>query len=130
MIWRENKGTEGVRKPILGGKMFVTKFHNKGAFLGAGEKNPQVLLGVSIGITLVCTVIFILTFGKHGKNMLKLGLSLLLGGAFSNTYDRLSRKYVVDYFGFNVKNEKLRNMIFNVSDFCILIGTVLTVAKV
>ena len=37
------------------------------------------------------------TLGQKGKAALKLGLAFLLGGAFSNTYDRLKRKYVVDY---------------------------------
>ena len=34
--------------------------------------------------------------GMRGKKLLKAGLSLLLGGAFSNTYDRVMREYVVD----------------------------------
>ena len=59
--------------------------------------------------------------------MMKTGLALLLGGALSNTYDRLKRKYVVDYFSFGVKWKRLRNIVFNISDFCILAGTLLTV---
>ena len=51
----------------------------------------------------------------------------MLGGAFSNTYDRLKRKYVVDYVSFPVKNEKIRNVVFNISDFCIMIGALLMV---
>ena len=57
--------------------------------------------------------------------MLKAGLSLLVGGAFSNTYDRLKRKYVVDYISFGVKWKGLRKVVFNVSDFCIIIGALL-----
>ena len=49
--------------------------------------------------------------------MLKTGLSLILGGAYSNTYDRLFRKYVVDYVSFEVRNPRLRNIVFNLSDF-------------
>jgi len=41
--------------------------------------------------------------------------------------DRLTRGYVVDYFGFRVKNKRLRNVIFNISDFGIMIGAVLLV---
>ena len=59
--------------------------------------------------------------------MLKFGLSLLLGGAFSNTYDRLRRGYVVDYFRLNVPAKRIWNLIFNISDFCIVIGAVLVV---
>ncbi|MDE7258820.1 MAG: signal peptidase II, partial [Lachnospiraceae bacterium] len=43
------------------------------------------------------------------------------------TYDRLVRKYVVDYVSFPVKNQKIRNIVFNISDFCIMIGALLMV---
>ena len=59
--------------------------------------------------------------------MLRNGFALLLGGAYSNTYDRLIRKYVVDYVSFPVKNKKIRNIVFNISDFCIMIGALLIV---
>ena len=52
-------------------------------------------------------------------------LALLLGGSFSNTYDRLRRKYVVDYLSFPVKWKWFRDIVFNISDFCIIIGALL-----
>ena len=58
--------------------------------------------------------------------MLKWGLTLLLGGAYSNTYDRLARKYVVDYVSFNGPF-RLRNVMFNIGDFCIMIGALISV---
>lgn len=61
-----------------------------------------------------------------GNRLLRVGLALLLGGAFSNTYDRLKRKYVVDYLSFGVRWKGLRRIVFNVSDFCILIGAMLS----
>ena len=67
--------------------------------------------------------------GTKGKMLLKTGLSFLLGGAFSNTYDRMIRGYVVDYFGFQVKNENLQKIVFNISDFCIAIGAALCVLR-
>lgn len=118
----EERVEEGVRKPILKGKLFLTKFHNKGAFRGFLQERPELLKGIAIGIIGVCSVIYILTLGHKGKRLMKLGLSFLLGGAFSNAYDRIKRGYVVDYFGFNVKNDKIRNTVFNLSDFFIAIG--------
>ena len=59
--------------------------------------------------------------------MLKLGLSLLLGGAFSNTYDRFTREYVVDYFSFCSPWKGLNRIVFNISDFCIIIGSLIAV---
>ena len=50
----------------------------------------------------------------------------MLGGAFSNTYDRLTKKYVVDYLELP-KVPLLNKIIFNLSDFCIALGALLTV---
>lgn len=110
------------RIPIFGGKAYLTKCYNEGACLNLGEKKRELIKYISVALTAVCLVIFVFTLGRHGKHLLKTGLAFLLGGSFSNTYDRMFRKYVVDYLGFSVKNKKLSNTIFNVSDFFIMIG--------
>jgi signal peptidase II len=126
----EERGKEGEHTPILQDKLYVTKFHNEGAFLGFLKDKPELLKGISYGIIGVCTLIFILTLGHKGKRAMKLGLGMLLGGAYSNAYDRMKRGYVVDYFGFNVKNDRLRNIVFNISDFCIAIGAVVAASRI
>ena len=107
----------------------LRKYHNYGAFLNIMETKKKLLHMISIIFTLVTTVFFLFTLCHKGNHILKLGLSLLLGGAFSNTYDRLSRDYVVDYFSFCSPFPKLNRIVFNISDFCIIIGTLLTVLK-
>ena len=69
----------------------------------------------------------------------KIGLALILGGAYSNTYDRLKRKYVVDYFSVLIETKRIKNrflrkfadkintMVFNLADFGIMIGAILFV---
>jgi len=119
---REQKSKFGEQTPFLKNKLYLTKYHNKGALINLGEKYSVYVKWLSMGLCGVCTAIYLITFGKRGKNLLRLGLAFLLGGAFSNTYDRMVRGYVIDYFGFNVKNERLRSIVFNISDFCIMIG--------
>ena len=63
-----------------------------------------------MGLTVLVTLLFVLTLGTKGNKALKTGLAMLLGGAFSNTYDRLKRKYVVDYFSFGVRWKWLSRM--------------------
>lgn len=122
---------EGGEKPFCKGRLLVKRYHNKGAFLDLGEKKRGLVTLLSLGLTLFMTVIFLSTFGFRGNSTLKAGLAFLLGGAYSNTYDRLTRKYVVDYVSFPVKNERFRKIVFNISDFCILIGAVLiTIAQI
>lgn len=126
----EKLAEEKKRIPIFGGKMYLTKYHNEGAFLNFGEGKRVAIKYISLVLTAGCLLIFVFTLGRHGKHLLKLGLSMLLGGAFSNTYDRMVRQYVVDYVGFNVKNKKFSNTIFNISDFFIMIGAALSVVQI
>ena len=114
---------------ILKDKICLRKYHNYGAFLNIMEKKKRLLHFISLLFTFIICIFFLFSFFQKGNHILKLGLSLLLGGAFSNTYDRLSRNYVVDYFSFCTPWKKFNRIVFNISDFCILIGALLTVIK-
>ena len=121
----EKKRNAGEEKEICKGRILLRKYHNKGACMNLGEKKSNVVAGLSLILTAALALVFLFTLTRHGNGWLKAGLSLLLGGAFSNTYDRLKRKYVVDYFSFGVKWAPLRAIVFNISDFCILIGALI-----
>ncbi len=121
----ERRMEEGEERPLCGGRLVIRKYHNRGAFLDIGEKRQKGVALLSLCLTLFMTAVFLATFSFRGNAALKAGLALLLGGAYSNTYDRLARKYVVDYVSFPVKNRKLSRMVFNISDFCIIVGALL-----
>ena len=123
----EQKMPEGEEKTLGNGLFLLRKYHNKGAFLNMGEKKSGFVAILSIALTLSMTVLFLATFSCKGSRLLKSGLALLLGGAYSNTYDRMRRHYVVDYVSFPVKNKYIRNIVFNIADFCIIIGALLMV---
>ena len=132
LFWKghvEKEIPENSSKKALHDTIILTKYHNRGAALNTGEKKPEIVKWISVVLTLIAAILFICSFGLAGKGLMKYGLSLLLGGAFSNTYDRLKRGYVVDYFRLNVPVKKIRNLIFNISDFCILIGALLIVLE-
>lgn len=113
----------------LGGKIKIVTYHNKGAFLGTGERRPVFVAFMSVVFTAVVAVVFILTLTKAGLKLLKFGLGLLLGGAFSNTYDRLKKGYVTDYIIFERAPGFLKNVVFNLSDFAIMIGALISVLQ-
>lgn len=116
----------GKDEDILGGKIIVSKYHNSGAMLNFLEKQKEVVLALSSIILGATLMLFAIVLPKKGSKLLKLGLSLILGGALSNTYDRMKKGYVVDYFSFSW----LKKVIFNISDICIFIGTfIATIAK-
>ncbi|MBD5474325.1 MAG: signal peptidase II [Lachnospiraceae bacterium] len=118
---------EGEKRPKCKEFLVIRKYHNQGAFLNMGERRPWIVAALSVILTLLLTGFFTCTFTMAGGGMLKWGLTLMLGGAFGNTYDRLRRKYVVDYVSFNVPFKRLRQIVFNISDFCIMIGAMLSV---
>ena len=123
----EEKKEMNCCEPICRGKLLLRRYHNRGAFLNLGEKNPQLVAAISVGMTVLAGLFFLSTFSFLGKGMLRWGLTMLLGGAFSNTYDRLRRKYVVDYVSFNVPWEAFRKIVFNIGDFAIMIGALVSV---
>lgn len=119
------KGTGESERELLGGRLLLRRHHNRGMMLNVGEKRQPIVAAVSLALTAVLTVVFVISLGHRGNNLLRAGLALLLGGAFSNTYDRLRRKYVVDYLSFGVRWKGLRKIVFNLSDFCIIMGALL-----
>ena len=123
--WVEKRIAKGEDRLLLSGKLIIRKHHNRGAMLNAGQKRSSLVAALSLILTIAVTGLFFLSLGYRGNNLLKVGLSLLLGGAFSNTYDRLRRRYVVDYLSFGVKWPRSREIVFNLSDFFIIIGALL-----
>ena len=123
----EKTTKEGSEKKLCGGLLLLRHHHNRGAFLNMGQKRQGVVAAVSVALSIVLTALFAGSLTLAGKGLLKWGLTLMLGGAYSNTYDRLHRKYVVDYFSINVPIKSVANLIFNFSDFCIMIGSMICV---
>lgn len=124
----EAKVPENSEKKALHDMVILTKHRNRGAVFNIGEKRPKIVLWISVVFTILAAALFLCSLGFAGKRLLKWGFTFLLGGAFSNTYDRLKRGYVVDYFRLNAPVKRIRSLIFNLSDFCIMLGAALIVA--
>jgi len=125
----KNKKT-GEISPKCRGILWIRKYHNRGAFLNLGENHHGMVKWISVLLCVFMTVIFVITLGQKGNETLKTGLALLIGGSYSNTYDRIHRKYVVDYFSIHLENrifKGLSKVVFNLSDFCIAIGAMIAV---
>ena len=108
------------------GRLYIQRYHNKGAMLNTGDKYPSLIAALSVVLTLLTLIVFILSLGKRGTPLMRTGLGMLLGGAFNNTYDRLRRKYVVDYLQFRVPWKWLNRIVFNISDFGIMAGAMIS----
>lgn len=112
------------RKSVVSG-IVLRKVYNRGFLLSTLEKYPQIVQGVSAVTGVVILLYDLLLFLKKGKWLEKTGMLFLTAGAASNIYDRLVRKKVIDYIGFQSKNKFLSNLTANLADFYIVIGAVL-----
>ena len=51
-------------KAYLNGHVHIMTYHNQGAFLNSGEKNPFLVKLISVILTLAMTALFIFTFTR------------------------------------------------------------------
>lgn len=104
---------------IFNGKIILERYHNRGIMLNYMQNNVQLVKIICTSLLGILVILFALVIPKKGNHLFKFGLSLLLGGAISNVYDRYKRGYVVDYFSFKF----LKKIVFNISDICIFMGS-------
>lgn len=113
------------KREFLHGKVILQKLHNDGL---AGGKHKEYLSKVTcLSACLVFAMLigFFRLLSKSGHIVKKLGYSFLIGGSLSNLYDRCKKKYVVDYVSFRTPWKRLNHLVFNISDFFIMIGSIL-----
>lgn len=123
--WWIEKKPDDYGQEIWGGRILLQKSHNRGAMLNFMEGKRQFVTGISVGITIGTAVVFAALLRRKGEYVYKAALAFVLGGALSNVFDRIKRHYVVDYFSFCAKYERLRRIVFNLGDIFIFLGAFL-----
>lgn len=119
----ESNKEYGEEKKIFNGHVIINKSHNKGAMLNFLEDRKNTILYVSSILLGILLLVFGLLLLRRGRNLVKLGLAFVIGGASSNVYDRIKNGYVIDYFSF----KRIKNIVFNLSDLSIFIGSFMIV---
>lgn len=117
--WAEKSLSD--KEEINKGPLRLRLVRNRGAFLNLGDKQPKLVLGISLAVSIVCSIYYTAILRKPGRNLMKVGLTLLLGGAWNNVYDRMKRGYVVDYAGV-LKTDAF----YNLSDVAVMAGVIVT----
>ncbi|MDO4269234.1 MAG: signal peptidase II, partial [Eubacteriales bacterium] len=123
----ERQDQDGFPRPLArtGGRIWLHRHHNTGFPFGFLKNHGELVRTVPLAvISGLCGVLeYLVLKHKKEKTVQKLGLSLVLGGAFSNLYDRYIRRYVVDYF--SIQAGFLKNVIFNLGDILVFAGSAL-----
>lgn len=122
--WVEKNIEKGKEKNICKEKIAVRNVRNEGFAMGIGEDKPEIVRVISAIVGGIVAVYSIVVWKKGESVLQKIGMAMVLSGAISNTYDRLKRKYVVDYLGFRTKWEKFNRLTFNLGDVFILVGAI------
>jgi signal peptidase II len=114
--------------PIIPGWLRLVHTENPGAAFGVlADGNPWVRSGILIGVSGI-VLLFVATAlfrrrSSFASNSSRLGLSLILGGAAGNLYDRVLHGTVTDFI--EVYHGSWSFPAFNVADSAITIGAFL-----
>ena len=107
--------------PVITNIFHFSVVFNKGAAFGIFQGQTPFLIGMSV----ILVILFFTCFHREEDRSIfnAIAYGLVLGGALSNLFDRVTLGYVVDYLDFRVWP------VFNLSDTCICTGVGLLIIK-
>lgn len=119
--------TRKEERTACNGKLILRKVYNRGFCMNLLEDKPETVKYASAYATVIVTIFQLITLLRKKHYCKKISLSLLTAGAWSNTFDRWIRGYVIDYLGIQTKWEKITKITFNLGDLLIGAGSILMV---
>ena len=116
---------------IIPGFFRITHVLNRGAAFGLFSESPsQYKIGFLIGFSIIALLVVSTLLWKHTHQMTStaFALSLIMGGALGNLWDRLISGRVVDFLLFYIGDHQWPA--FNVADSAIVVGAGLLVIEI
>lgn len=108
--------TVGALKQVIPNFFYITHYENTGIAWSLMSNSRYII----IGITSVVAVAIGYYLFKSDKTIIKISLSLILGGAIGNLIDRIFIGSVTDFLEFHFGSYTFP--IFNVADICVVTG--------
>jgi signal peptidase II len=110
---------------VINGFFNLVHVRNRGMAFGLMNR-PDVNIGFYILVAATMVAVILLTYWlctlETGDNGLRLGLSMILGGAIGNLTDRIRLGEVIDFLDFYINRYHWPS--FNIADSAITIGTI------
>ena len=116
---------------IIPGFFQLTHTENTGAAFSLFADSPSPWkTGMLIGFSVIAMLVVLVLVWKqrHALSITGIALSLILGGAMGNLWDRVASGRVVDFLLFYVK--RYQWPVFNLADSAIVIGASLLVMEI
>jgi len=117
--------------PVLPGFFRLTHVQNSGAAFGLfadSSSEWKVAILIMFSVLALAVVSALLWKNSHSMTTTGVGLSLILGGAVGNLWDRLLSGHVVDFFDFYLGSYHWPA--FNIADSAIVVGALLLVGEI
>jgi signal peptidase II len=116
---------------VIPGFFSLTHVENSGAAFGLfAESSAQWKVGALVSFSVLALIVVSALLWKNGHALTTttVGLSLILGGALGNLWDRMFTGHVVDFLDFYVGSYHWPA--FNVADSAIVVGALLLVSEI
>ena len=117
--------------PVIKHVFYITHVENRGAAFGLFNDSPapwKIALLVMFSIVALVIVSALLWRSSHAMTATAVGLSLILGGALGNLWDRVLNGKVVDFLLVYIGSYQWPA--FNVADSAIVVGAGLLVYEI
>ncbi|NMB41647.1 MAG: signal peptidase II [Firmicutes bacterium] len=115
--WVVGKLAPGETQALIPGIFYLTYVRNPGAAFGLLAHKTSFFIVVALFLAII--ILLSCYFLSNRYVLFRFGLSLLLGGAMGNLFDRLKTGYVIDFLDFRIWP------VFNLADTAITIGVIL-----
>jgi signal peptidase II len=117
--------------PVIPGFFNLTSNKNSGAVFGMFNDSAvwwKTPLLIVVSLVLLITVVALVVRTQNLHLATRIGLSLVLGGALANLFDRIRAGEVEDFLDFYFRNYHWAT--FNLADSAIVVGTGLIILQV
>ncbi len=104
----------------------LTHVENHGFFMSLGQQHPRLVRWMPWAVWLLAAACLLPQLPRRPLAA-RLGIPLVLAGGVSNQYDRLRRGSVTDYLQFPHRRSRKRALVWNLADFMLLGGVMLTI---
>jgi signal peptidase II len=116
---------------VIPGFFQLTHTENTGAAFSLFADSPahwKTAMLIAFSVIALVVVLVLLWKNHHAHIVTGIGLSLIMGGALGNLWDRLARGRVVDFLLFYFK--RYQWPVFNLADSAIVVGAGLLVLEI